>query len=110
MRQGKTFIFDVSTLDVDALRATYKLARADEQQIGALRACIEEHVPAVKTQCEAVMVEVAAGVDDSPEVAALTLYHDYVGSLYQKLYGMKLEVGRIRCNCYGRLADSLGFY
>lgn len=109
-RQGKTFIFDISTLDVDALRATYKLARADEEQIGALRACIEEHLPALKKQCDMVMVKESGGVDESANVAALTLYNEYVGVLYQKLYSMRLEVGHVRCSCYGRLADTLGFY
>ncbi|KAI4206677.1 MAG: hypothetical protein LQ346_000969 [Caloplaca aetnensis] len=89
--KGKTFIFDISTLDVDALRATYKLARADEEQIGALRACIEEHLPALKKQCDMVMVKESGGVDESANVAALTLYNEYVGVLYQKLYSMRLE-------------------
>ncbi|KAL8905197.1 MAG: hypothetical protein Q9207_002789 [Kuettlingeria erythrocarpa] len=108
--KGKSFIFDVSTLDVDALRATYKLARADEEQIQRLRACIKGHALTFKKQRIGLMGKESGGVDDSAEVAVLTLYNEYVESLYHKLFGMKLEVGDIGCSCFGKLVDNLGFY
>ncbi|KAL8923470.1 MAG: hypothetical protein Q9208_004598 [Pyrenodesmia sp. 3 TL-2023] len=107
--KGKTFVLHISTLDVDALRATYHLARVDEEQIEVLRGSIEKHRLALEKHSIGTAHK-SDGSNGSAEMAAWTLYNDSVGSLSQKIYDMKLEVGNIRCSCYGRLVDILGFY
>lgn len=109
LEKAKTFILDISTLDVDALRATWHLARVDEEQIEVLRGGMEKHALTLRKQY-GTPVDESGGTKDSVEIAAWTVYLDLIESLSQKMYDMELEVGNISSNCYGRLVDILGFY